>query len=150
MGTQGLPYGNAYMPYGSYNNPEMYYYRMYGAYQQPTKTQAPLEKTDIIPENPKDQRKDVALQMKAENAGKFSPIFGGEMKKEQEEEPIPDIPDHVIQTRSKKWRERADKTLNNMPDNHLKRKDELLDKIFQFAKEKRATTKPPSPKKQKQ
>jgi hypothetical protein len=34
MPPPSMPYGNAYLPYGSYPNPEMYYYRMYGAYPQ--------------------------------------------------------------------------------------------------------------------
>jgi hypothetical protein len=48
MGAQGLPYGNAYLPYGNYSNQDMYYYRMYGAYQQPPKAQSPAA---VLPEN---------------------------------------------------------------------------------------------------
>jgi hypothetical protein len=37
MPRPAMAFGNAYLPYGNYSNPEIFYYRMYGGYppQQP-------------------------------------------------------------------------------------------------------------------
>jgi hypothetical protein len=68
MGTQALPYGNAYMPYGNYSSPEMFYYHMYGAYQPPAKTQAPTGQLNILPEKGLQEKKDTNKDKKEEVA----------------------------------------------------------------------------------